>query len=230
MAEESTNQESSKGGSSKSGPQGESSFFGKLFGALVLSLFASIVLEWIGIGFFWPEEGHLHSAAMVQKELGYLNQDFRKGLFDSSPAELIEGLASQAYFYAFQFTYIEDAIVWMGDAVGLDDYASAAVNCIQVFLLRLGILSFSLPIYVLFAVVGASTGLSMRDIRRWSGGREYGRVYHQAKSMAPKVLILAWFIYLSVPESIHPNFVILPCAVLFGLNVLIVTATYKKYM
>lgn len=28
-----------------------------LFGSLILS----IILEWLGIAFLWPEEGHLHS-------------------------------------------------------------------------------------------------------------------------------------------------------------------------
>ena len=70
----------------------------------------------------------------------------------------------------------------------------------------------------------------MRDIRRWSGGREFGGIYHRAKWIAPKALIIAWFLYLTIPISVHPNLVILPCAVLFGLNLMIISASFKKYL
>ena len=202
----------------------------RLMGALLFSLFFSILLEWLGITFFWPELGGLHSEQVLRSELEFLHEDFRQGLFDSSPSLVIRNSASTVYYYLFELSMIADAVIWAGEITGLGDYAQAAINTVQIFMIRLGILIFSLPIFILFALVGASSGLSMRDIRRWSGGREYGRVYHKAKAMAPKALIVAWIIYLSLPEAIHPNLIILPCAVLFGLNVLIVTASFKKYL
>ncbi len=202
----------------------------RIFGALVFSLVVSILLEWVGMYFFWPELGAAHSRNMVAYELAYLNEDFRRGLFESSPATLISHYAGSAYYYLFEWTMLADVIQWLGTQVGLVEYAEAALNTTQVLMIRVGILTFSLPLYLLFAIVGASSGLSMRDIRRWSGGREYGRVYHKAKALAPKMLVVAWVIYLTWPESIHPNLIIFPCAVLFGLNILIVTASFKKYL
>ena len=202
----------------------------KLIGMLVFSLLVSIATEWVGIAWFWPQEGARHSARMVDAEIAYLNADFTDGLLTSNPSQRIQRLAAQGYYWLFVFTHLEDALRWLGQQTGLLSYVLAALSTTQLFLIRLGILAFSLPIYLLFAVVGASTGLSMRDIRRWSGGREYGRIYHQAKALAPKALALAWIVYLALPISLHPNIIILPCAILFGLNLLVMTASFKKYL
>jgi hypothetical protein len=36
--------------------------------------------------------------------------------------------------------------------------------------------------------------------------------------------------YLALPISLHPNIIILPCAILFGLNLLVMAASFKKYL
>lgn len=198
--------------------------------ALVASVVLSIVMEWVGIAFFWPEQGWHHSAAMVEQELGYLNRDFASNVLGFSQSAAIEELASATYYWLFTFTHIEQGLAWLGRETGLDNYLLAVPLVAQVFLLRLMVLLFSMPAFLLFAIVGASTGLTLRDIRRWSGGREFGRVYHRAKSTLPWALVFSWVLYLTWPVSVHPNWIVLPCAVLLGLNLLITTATYKKYL
>lgn len=206
------------------------SILGRVFGALIFSLFISVVIEWVGLTFIWEDEAFTHGKDMVEQEYQYLNKDFTAGFMGTNPSQMISEIASKGYYYAFEFTYLEDGLTWLGEASGLDAYVLAIITCAQLFLIRLGILTFSLPIYLLSAMVGASTGLTMRDIRRWSGGREYGRIYHKAKAIGPKMLMAAWVIYLSLPISIHPNAIILPCALLFGVNILIITASFKKYL
>lgn len=202
----------------------------RILGMLVGSLVFSIVAEWLGIAFIWTEAGAAHSAGMLERELGYLNRDFRTTVFGNDPALTISSLAGLTYYYLFQWTHIEDALRWFGQWLGLSSYMLAVGLIAQLFLVRLGILTLSLPVFVLFATVGVTSGLVMRDIRRWSGGREFGGVYHSAKRIAPKALLMAWFIYLALPLSMHPNAIILPCAVLFGLNLLIISASFKKYL
>ncbi len=199
---------------------------GTLFGALLLS----ILMEWIGMAFFWSGEGLQHSQSMIDTELNYLNSDFREGLFGVSPVLAIVDWVETGYYYVFEFTGIENGLAWLGDWLGITDYLLAITTVTQLFLIRLGILVFSLPVYLLMGIVGLTSGLTMRDIRRWSAGREFGRVYHQAKAIAPKALVGAWFLYLSVPVAVHPNAIILPSAMLFGINVTVVAAAYKKYL
>lgn len=202
----------------------------RVLGFLLLSLLLSILIEWIGMAFVYEGEGAGHAEAMLTQEVTYLNADFREAAFGNDPAVLITRLAGRAYYYIVVWTGVECAVGWVGNNLGVAEYTLAMLTIMQLFLVRLGILVFSLPVFVLFAVVGVTTGLAMRDIRRWSGGREFGGVYHIAKRFAAKALIVAWFIYLTLPISMHPNAIILPCAVLFGANMLIITASFKKYL
>ena len=202
----------------------------RVIGVLLTSLVFSFLFEWIGLTFFWSEQGAMHSAEMLETELQYLNDDFRTTVFGNTPAEAISSLAALSYYYVFQWTRFEDLLNYIGGETGLGHYVAATITIFQVFLVRLGILTFSLPVFALFALVGVTSGLTLRDIRRWSAGREFGGVYHRAKWIAPKAVIVAWLMYLAIPISFHPNTIILPCAVLFGINLMILSASFKKYL
>jgi len=77
------------------------------------------------------------------------------------------------------------------------------------------------------ALVG---GFVQRDLRRWGGGRENSFVYHWAKRSAMPLLVLSWVIYLALPVSVHPSFVVLPFASLFALSVAVTASSFKKYL
>ena len=63
-----------------------------------------------------------------------------------------------------------------------------------------------------------------------TGGRESSFVYHWAKRSALPLLVLSWVIYLALPFSLHPTFVILPFATLFALSVSVTASSFKKYL
>ena len=98
------------------------------------------------------------------------------------------------------------------------------------FFVRLSILILSMPAFILFGIVGVSDGLMQRDLRRWCGGNESGYIYHWAKRFALPVLVITWVIYLAIPSSIHPNFIITPFAVMFGLVLMVMSSKFKKYL
>ena len=100
----------------------------------------------------------------------------------------------------------------------------------KIFAVRLAVLLLAFPAFILLALVGLVDGLVQRDIRRWCGGRESSFVYHWAKKNLYPFLILPWIIYLAMPESIHPNLIVLPFAVCFSISVTIMAATFKKYI
>jgi len=52
----------------------------RLFFWLFVSLLFSILVEWIGMIFWWPEQGTHHSLTMLSNELGYLSGDLRTSL------------------------------------------------------------------------------------------------------------------------------------------------------
>ncbi len=55
-------------------------------------------------------------------------------------------------------------------------------------------------------------------------------VYHWAKRSALPLLVLSWVVYLALPFSLHPTFVILPFATLFALSVAVTASSFKKYL
>ncbi len=76
----------------------------------------------------------------------------------------------------------------------------------------------------------ATRRLRRADLRRWGGGSESSFVYHWAKRAALPLLVLTWVIYLALPFSLHPSFVVLPFATLFVLSVAVTASTFKKYL
>ena len=110
------------------------------------------------------------------------------------------------------------------------EFVIAAMQVTQVFSVRLAVLTLAMPVFVLFSLVALVDGFVKRDLRRWGGGRESSFVYHWAKRSALPLLVLSWVIYLALPFSLHPTFIVLPFAVLFALSVAVTASTFKKYL
>ena len=100
----------------------------------------------------------------------------------------------------------------------------------QVFSVRLAILTLAMPVFALFSFVALVDGFVKRDLRRWGGGRESSFVYHWAKRSAMPLLVLSWVIYLALPFSLHPTFIVLPFATLFAFSVAVTASAFKKYL
>ncbi|MDX5298819.1 MAG: DUF4400 domain-containing protein, partial [Gammaproteobacteria bacterium] len=79
-------------------------------------------------------------------------------------------------------------------------------------------------------LVALGEGILLRDLRRWSGGRESSLRYHLAKKCIKPMLIGVWVVYLSLPVSVHPTWVILPFALAYGVAMTITAASFKKYL
>lgn len=70
--------------------------------------------------------------------------------------------------------------------------------------------------------------LMRHDLRKFGAGRESSFVYHRAKRAVMPLLIVPWILYLSLPFSLNPMAVFLPCAVMLGGTMAITAATFKK--
>ena len=213
---------------------------------LLLSLVFSILIEWVGMALWWPEQGLDHSRDMLAAEIGFLQADFGRSLVSSNPAQFTKTFADRTYYVLFEFTRITDVIEWIGRAPApgesglrtqlyaafqpVAEYVLAAMQVTQVFSVRLAVLALAMPVFVMFTLVAIVDGLVKRDLRRWGGGRESSFVYHWAKRSALPLLVLTWVIYLALPFSLHPSFVVLPFATLFALSVAVTASTFKKYL
>lgn len=223
-------------------------FVFKIIGLVLFSALMSVLIEWIGMVFFYPDQGYSgyeHAEEMMRKEISYLGSPLSGDDYNGSSIKA----ASDNVTSVAQFLFVDSGIVDLlararqpnesdGRMVRMMkglfseyyDFLMAAIYILIMFLIRLSILILSLPAFILFGVVGVADGLMQRDLRRWCGGNESGYIYHWAKKFAIPVLLVSWVIYLAIPSSIHPNFIITPFAVLFGLVLMVMTSKFKKYL
>ena len=213
---------------------------------ILVSLVFSILIEWIGMVFWWEEQGLAHSRQMLVNELQFLGADFHRSWLTEHPMLFASDLSDRFYHLAFEWTGIVDLIQWITPTPIIEepgvrpvlhalyrpvaDFVLAGMQITQVFAVRLAILTLATPVFGLFTLVALVDGLVRRDLRRWGGGRESSFVYHYAKKAALPLIVTAWVLYLALPVSLHPSWIILPFALVFGFAVTITASTFKKYL
>jgi integrating conjugative element membrane protein (TIGR03747 family) len=86
-----------------------------------------------------------------------------------------------------------------------------------------------MPAFLLIGVAALIDGLVQRELRIYGGGIERASIYHHAKPWIRPAIVSTWFLYLSIPFSIHPNLIFVPAMLLFGGAVFLTSALYKKH-
>ncbi|EAA2778350.1 TIGR03747 family integrating conjugative element membrane protein [Salmonella enterica] len=219
-------------------------------GILLASLLFSLLIEYVGLIFWWPEQGSLHARGMMATELGYLSSNFTRSLLVSAPAETAMTWINLGYHWIF----VDSGFIRFlsrGMAVGsspdtlltaeisalgnwllthLRDFLQATVYITVVFVVRVSILVLSVPLFVMVVMVAMVEGLSRRDLRRYGAGYESSFLYHHAKRFIKPAVIYPCMLYLSWPTAIYPNLILLPAALLLGVSVTVLMSTFKKYL
>lgn len=193
---------------------------------LLAALMCSILLEWVGMTFFWPDAGAARSRAMVAAELDFL------GLY-ANTNPLFNGFdqTTISLLLSIQRWLVDHGLgVLAGQFELLAQYIDAALNVVSVFVLRLAVMILAMPVYLFFGLVGATRGLVNRELRKWGGGRESSGLFHLFMRMIPLGFLGSWFLYLSWPFTINPNVIVLPFALFFGATIMAMTYRYKKYV
>jgi len=180
---------------------------------------------------FSPNMGSEHSRLMLRQEALYLNEHFKKSIMGSEPIKL----AGETITWVDQNIFVpiginaykvkaehEKSWAW--------EYLMAAYNIVKVVVLRLCVLFLSLPAYLLFLVVGVTTGLVRRDLRKFGAGRESTDRFELSTRLITPSVVLCFVVYLSWPNSINPALIVVPFAALFGYALHLTTANYKKYL
>lgn len=220
-----------------------------IIGMLLLSLLFSLIVEYIGIAFFWPEQGAEHSRAVMQTESGYFAEGFTQSLLLSSPVATVQHWIAQGYQLLFVNTGfigwlqslqtpavtgngVTDGLnVWSAWAIRTGyDYLMATMYVSLVFLMRVTILVLSVPLFMLTAIVGVVDGMVRRDLRRYGAAYESSFLYHHAKRVVKPAAYIPCMLYLSAPFSVYPNLLLLPAALLTGLAISVTMGSFKKYL
>ncbi|WP_409319719.1 TIGR03747 family integrating conjugative element membrane protein [Pseudomonas putida] len=216
----------------------------RLLGLLFASLIFSIVLEFVGMLWFWPEQGWHHSHAMWLSELGWLSDHFKNSLLVEEPAQATAQVLQHLNEWVVvrsgwaqsdtQMKLLSHQTSLQGQFaqayVVMQDYLLAALFTVFTFVVRLAVLTLAMPLFLLAMITGAVDGLMRRDLRKFGADRESSFVYHRAKRTLLPLMVSPWLIYLSLPISVNPIWVLLPCAALLGWMVAITATTFKKYL
>jgi integrating conjugative element membrane protein (TIGR03747 family) len=204
----------------------------RVIATLLFALVLSILAEWIGMTIVWPEQGARHSKRMLAAELAFLHDDFARRAAHVMPVELARGAIAEVARLADVIGLRRPMASAESTLAGLEFrvYAEAAGYVVQTFAVRVAVLALATPLFALFAAVGIAEGLMRRDLRRWGGGRESSFLYHHSKNLLGPSIVTAWMLYLAMPFSIHPNWVLLPCGALLAVGAAMTTGTFKKYL
>ena len=216
----------------------------RIIGLLIASLLFSILVEFAGLLLFWGDQGWRHSQTMLTNELGWLSENFKSSLIIQQPGQttaqwldfLNQWLLVKTGFADFALLALVSSQgngiwSWINQLyVSIEDFVLAAVYVTFTFVVRLTILALATPLFLLAMFTGFVDGLIRRDLRKFGAGRESSFVYHRAKRAVMPLLIVPWIIYLSLPFSLNPMAVFLPCAAMLGMVMAITAATFKKYL
>ena len=101
---------------------------------------------------------------------------------------------------------------------------------LQLYALRLGVLLLSLPFQVVITVAAMMDGILGWYLRRTSGDRESGFIYHRAKRGLGWSYVLLWALYLLPPVPIDPNHLIPPFLLIAVISTRLQVAYFKKYL
>ncbi|SFU54769.1 TIGR03747 family integrating conjugative element membrane protein [Xenorhabdus koppenhoeferi] len=222
----------------------------QLIGFMVMSWLFSLLLEYLGMAFFWPEQGATHSQNMMKTELQFLSTEFTRSLLLSETSQTVSAGLAQAYQWLFvdsgfinwiqgQSHYQlhsrndfmrEFNVVLQGVSGHLREYWLATMFITMVTLIRLAILLLSVPLFVMVILVALVDGLGRRDLRRYGAGYESSFVYHHAKRGIKPACTIPCVLYLSWPDVVYPTVILLPAAIVLGMVVVITTSMFKKYL
>lgn len=220
-----------------------------ILGILCGSLILSILIEWLGIYFLWSDQGWHHAQSMFHHELNQLSTNFTRSILLSNPVQTANTLLSTIYDWLFVKSGLLDQVHAVltpkstdstqkltfrhylnSVANHMQSYLLAAAYTTLTFIVRIFVLILSIPLIIMAVFVGLIDGLVKRDVRRFVAGHESGFVYHRAKAFLIPTLTLPWIIYLTLPISVSPLWIMMPCALLAGIVMNITVASFKKYL
>jgi len=101
---------------------------------------------------------------------------------------------------------------------------------LQLFALRIGVLMLALPFLLIITLVAITDGYLAWFLRRTSGGRESGFIYHRAKRSLAASFLLLWAIYLVPPIPMNPIYIIPPFLLAAGITTYLHVAFFKKFL
>lgn len=204
----------------------------KFMGWSLMAVFVSVVIEWVGMLYFW---GPNHSHQVLRQEIAYLSEFNRNLLTGWYPAEIgrwllekTEGVIS--FLYLREISEAAASVLRNSVGVVISYGIESFINTVFIFAVRTAICVSALAGLVLVAIVALVDGLVERDIRRDCGGIESAIIFHRAKRSIKPLTFLSIGGYLTAPVSVDPTYVFLPIMAVIGFAIYTAAKSFKKFL
>lgn len=205
-----------------------------LCAALIAALAIAVIVEWVGLSFFWPEQGAARSEAVLRQDLAWLRGSAADSIvlpLATAPAAIAADLSTRLYRTLAAWAGLEALPARLSPISSVAAvYLQAGLNSMQTFFVRLAIIVTAAPLFIVFAWWGSMEGLVRRDLRRFGGDIEHGMVYHFVKHLTGATIAVPFILYLAWPDSINPAMLFLPFAAVLGLNAMVLISNFTKYV
>lgn len=145
------------------------SLAGRLIGLVIGALVLRVVLELVGLYFWWPQEGSRHVFQVMRQEQAELVSALQPHPLGNEILVLLEKGTTR---------------VLMANSLLQKPFAALAYTLVS-FMQRLVWLAAMLPLICLCVVIGLTEGLVQRDLRRFGSGLE--SVFSTVMSSGPAV-------------------------------------------
>ena len=198
----------------------------ELFKYLTISLFTSVVISFIGVTFFWSEQGSEHERLTLIEELNFLtggdiSNDIFLSLLKSTKNNdiwIVPDYFGDITTYVFS-VFIENA----------NTFGEVANYTAKIFIIRLMVILSATPVLFVGIVGAVVVGLVERDLRRFNLARESSTRFHLFLNNIHIPLVAIIVLYLSYPLTANPLYFFAPSFAVFSFLVFYTTAGYKKY-
>lgn len=190
------------------------SLAGRIIGLVIGALVLRVVMELIGLYFWWPQEESWHVFQVMRQEQAELVIALQPHPQGDKIVMLLENRASHVL--------ITNKLIQKP----LTILAYTLVS----FMLRLTWIVAILPLLCLYVLIGLTEGLVQRDLRRFGSGLESVFLHRYIIRYGSSVATTLWVVYLAQPLFLPARLVLLPATIWFGITVWMVAGSFKRYI
>lgn len=189
------------------------SLLGRIIGLVIGALLLRVVLELVGLYFWWPLEANRHVFQVMKQEHTELVLALQSHPLGNEILVLLEKGATHRI--------IVNKL--------MQKPFTTLVYTLVSFMQHLIWLSAMLPLICLCVVIGLTEGLVQRDLRRFGSGLESVFFHRYVIRSGSSVATTLWVVYLAQPLFLPTMLVLLPAALWFGITVWMAAGSFKRW-
>lgn len=203
------------------------SLAGRIIGLVLGALILRIVLELVGLYFWWPQEGAEHVYRVMMQEQAALAQDLQPHLLGARALALLQyGQTGLLNFHEWSYSLLRRVF----PETMLAPLTNAMAYSLISLVIRLFRLIATLPLFLLCATTGIAEGLMQRDLRIFGTGNESVFIHRYARKLGASVTTNLWLIYLAQPMQPSSTHILFATALWAGMIVSVTVSSFKRWL